>query len=168
MAHNGRLWAFDGKDRMRRNGKSGLQGLANQWTIQSVNPSLSQVRGSWLKVLKASKFSSTRGLWPDQACYLVGVLLEPVVERVVVLRLPLLLLHNFATISASHSGKVTTGEQGHQLMEWWPSNITIRCHRKVHIFGQENKVNSSPYLRRLSEAWLRPSIMVGLAGIEWG
>ena len=49
--------------------------------------------------------------------HLIGVLLEPVVERVVVLRLPLLFLHNLATISASHSGKVTTGERGHQLME---------------------------------------------------
>ena len=30
MAHNGRLRALGGKDRMRRNGKGGLQGLANQ------------------------------------------------------------------------------------------------------------------------------------------
>ena len=169
MAHNGRLWAFDGKDRMRRNGKGGLQGLANQWTIQSVNPSLSQVRGSWLKVLKASKFSSTRGLWPDQACLPrwcpsgtcsraggcspTASAAPPQLRHD--LRFPLGQSDDWGTRS-SVDGMVTF-QHYHSL----PSKGT-------HIFGQENKVNSSPYLRRLSEAWLRPSIMVGLAGIEWG
>ena len=41
--------------------------------------------------------------------YLVGVLLEPVVERVVVL-LPLLHLHLLAPLPASHTGKVPAGD----------------------------------------------------------